>query len=142
MTTPVTEPAPLLARIGEPVSLGDITVTVLSVEDPFPPTPQLEPKPDHRWVSLRYELTGESLSDASPSDLPAVELLDSTGRRYQSEHGRVGFVGGSGTPGGRQGGTTVDSSALFEIPHSVTGLVATFRVPRAPGPAEVLVALD
>lgn len=136
------QPQPEPRRLGQPFTLGDVQLKLLAVQDPFPPTPQVQPAPVNRLVSIRYEVVSQSSASQKLSDLPAIELRDSTGASYQSEHGRLSVVGGSRTPGELPAGRRMESSAVFEIPASATGLGVAFRSPAGPGGREVVVSLD
>jgi len=133
------EPRSQEPGIGEPFTLGDAQVTVLAVQDPFPPTHALEPGGGHRLVSVRYEAVRES-GVSGPADLPSVELQDASGGTYASEHGRVSVINGGSAPGERLPAASIRSSAVFEIPATATGLRATFR--SATGSRTVIVPLD
>lgn len=119
--------------------VGDLRVTVLSVQDPFPAS-AVQPAPGNRLVSIRYEVVSESPVTLSVADLPVVELRDSTGVGARSEHGRLSLINGARTPGDLSAGRRMESSALFEVPGSAAGLHLAFR-PVA-GEGAVVVALD
>jgi len=143
-TTAMTAPQsqPLLQKLGEPFTLGDLRLTMLAVQDPFPSTPQVQPAPGNRLVSIKYEVVSQSSASQNISDLPGVELRDSTDASYQSEHGRLSVVGGSRTPGELPAGKRMETSAVFEIPTSATGLRVAFRSLTSPGHQRVVVTLD
>ena len=132
----------MLRRLGEPFMLDDLRVTMLSVQDPFSPTPQVQPASGNRLVSIRYEVMSQSGATHTLSALPAVELRDSTGASYQSEHGRLSVVGGSRAPGELPSGKSMETSAVFEVPGSATGLRVAFRSLGSPGREEAVVILD
>jgi hypothetical protein len=127
----------VVASVGQPFMLGDVQLTVLSVQDPFSSTAQLQPAAGRRLVSIKYEVVSQSPTSQSLSGLPTVELRDSTGTRYQSEHGRVSAINGSRTPGEPATGRRMESDTFFDIPASATGLGVTFRLPTSPGTAVV-----
>ena len=114
-------------ELGEPFVMGEFRVTLLSVQDPFASTAQVQPASGNRLVMIEYEMVSLSADTRSVSDLPSVEVRDSTGAIYQSAHGRLSVVGGSRSPGELPGGERVETSAVFEIPASATGLQAAFR---------------
>ncbi|MGH9277314.1 MAG: DUF4352 domain-containing protein [Acidimicrobiales bacterium] len=156
MTTPTTgmqlsEPTPTtgmhlseptLQKLGQPFVLDDLRMTMLSVQDPFPPTPAVQPARGNRLVSIRSEVVSQSSATRNLSDLPAVELRDSTGASYQSEHGRLSVVGGSRTFGELPAGTRMETSAVFEVPESATDLRVAFRSLLSPGHEEAVVILN
>jgi hypothetical protein len=76
------------------------------------------------------------------SDLPAVELRDSTGTSYKSEHGRVSVSNGLGTPGQLAPGKSMESARLFEIPTAATSLRVAFRSQAGLGAESAVVTLD
>ena len=119
----------MVQRVGEPFMLGDVQLTVLSVQDPFLPTAQMQPAAGHRLVSIKYEVLSQSSTSQNFSALPAVELHDSTGARYQSEHGRVSVINGSPAPGKPATGPRMENNTFFDIPAPATGLEVTFRLP-------------
>ena len=133
-TTAMTAPQP-----GEPFTLGDLRLTMLAVQDPFPSTPQVQPALGNRLVSIKYEVVSQSSASQNISDLPGVELRDSTEASYQSEHGRLSVVGGSRTPGELPAGKRMETSAVFEIPASATGLRVAFRSLTGPGDRVVVI---
>ncbi len=69
--------------------LGSVRLMLLSVQDPFPPTPQTQPGPGNRLVSIKFEAINGSSESQNLSDLPLVEVRDSARASYQSEHGRL-----------------------------------------------------
>ncbi len=140
-TTTTEQSRTAMQKLGEPFTLDDVRVTVLSVQDPFPPPAQLEPKPGNRLLSVRYELVSQSSDSHRLSELPRADVRDSTGRSYQSEHGRFSEVNGSRTAGGAMDGRKIEGNALFEVPASATGLTVVFRSPARPGDEGVVVAL-
>ncbi len=141
-TNTMPAPLPLLQKLGEPFTLDDVRLTVLSVQDPFPPNPQVQAQPGNRLLLVRYEMVSLREDTRNMSDLPSVEVRDTTGGAYRSAHGRLSVVGGVGVPGEVAGGTRMESSAVFEVPASATGLRAGFRSPGRPDQEIVMVALD
>jgi len=141
-TTEAQQSRSALQGIGQPFTLGDARLTVLSVQDPFPSTTAVQPAPGNRLVSIRYEVVSQSPVTQNLSDMPAVELHDSTGAEYRSEHGRLSVVGGSRAPGELPAGKRMETSAVFEVPGPATGLRAAFRTPGRAGEQGVMVALD
>jgi hypothetical protein len=139
-TTAMTAPQsqPLLQKLGEPFTLGDLRLTMLAVQDPFPSTPQVQPAPGNRLVSIKYEVLSQSSDFKKLSELPVIELRDSTGAGYRSEHGRVSVVGGSGAPGELPAGKIMESNAVFEVPDSASGLQVTFRSLVSPSEQQVV----
>lgn len=127
----------VVRRVGEPFMLGDVQLTVLSVQDSFSSTAQMQPAAGHRLVSIKYEVVSQSSTSQDLSALPAVELRDSTGAGYQSEHGRMSVINGSRTPGELATGRRMESNTVFDIPASATGLRVTFRLPSSPETAVV-----
>jgi hypothetical protein len=136
-TTAGTQEARVVRRVGQSFMLGDVQLTVLSVQDPFSSTAQLQPASGRRLVSVKYEVVSQSSASKDLSALPSVELRDSTGAGYQSEHGRMSVINGSRTPGELATGRRIESNTLFDIPASATGLGVTFRLPSSPETAVV-----
>lgn len=136
MTAPQSQP--LIQKLGEPFTLGDLRLTMLAVQDPFPSTPQVQPAPGKRLVSIKYEVLSQSSDSKKLSELPVIELRDSTGAGYRSEHGRVSVVGGSGAPGELPAGKIMESNAVFEVPDSASGLQVTFRSLVSPSEQQVV----
>jgi hypothetical protein len=132
-TTAGEQVQPVLHGLGEPFTVGDVRLTVVSVQDPFPASAGLQPVAGNRLVSIKYEAVSLSAASQHVSDLPPVALLDSTGTSYESEHGRLSMVAG---------GKSMEASVLFEIPASATGLRVAFRTPAATGPPAAVVAVD
>lgn len=122
-----TERAPVpQPQIGDELALGELRLTVRSVEDPATPS-QLQPHPGNRLVSVTFEAVNQSSVALGPADLPSVELADAGGGRYTPEHGRVGVVSASRTPGEVLAGDSMRSTLLFDVPAGATGLRVTFR---------------
>lgn len=141
-TTTSAKSQPALNKLGEPFTLGSLRVTVLALQDPFPSTPQVQPAPGNRLVSIKYEVVSQSSESKKLSELPAIEVRDSTGAGYRSEHGRVSVIGGSGAPGELAAGKSMESNAVFEVPAGASGLVVTFRSPLSPSEQPVLVTVN
>lgn len=142
VTTTTEQSRTAVQKLGEPFTLGDVRVTVLSVQDPFPSVPPLEPKPGNRLLSVRYEVVSQASDSDALSHLPRAEVRDSAGVSYVSEHGRLSDVDGSRTAGGMGGARTIEANGLFEVPASATGLSIVFRSPARPGAEGIVVALD
>lgn len=106
-------------RVGEPFTLGDLRLTVLSVEDPFPAAAATQPAPGNRLVSIRYEVVSLGALPLLVTELPTLEVGDAGGGTYTSEHGRVNAEVGASR--------RIERSRLFEVPGSAGGLRATFR---------------
>lgn len=134
-TTVGTQEPRVSGRVGEQFMLGPVQLTVLSVQDPFSSTAQMQPSAGHRLVSIKYEVVTQSSTDLSA--LPVVELRESTGAAYQSEHGRMSVINGSRTPGELATGRRMESNTVFDIPASATGLRVAFRLPSSPETAVV-----
>ena len=140
-TTTAPPPQPVMQKIGQPFVLDDLRLTVLSAQDPFPPSAAVQPSPGNRLVSIKYETVSQSSASRSMSDLPSVELRDSSGAGYRSEHGRISMVNGARTPGEVPPGKSTETTAMFEVPASATSLSVAFRPPSAPHQG-VVVTLD
>ena len=140
-TTTTAPPQPVVHRIGQSFVLADLRLTMLSVQDPFPPSPAVQPRPGNRLVSIKYEAVSQSSASRGLSDLPSVELRDSSGAGYRSEHGRLSMTNGARTPGELPAGRRMEASALFEVPASATRLSVAFRPLFGPD-QEVMVTLD
>ena len=91
---------------------------------------------------IRYEMVSLSAEIRNVADLPTVEVQDAAGATYPSQHGRLSMVGGAGRPGELPGGKRMESSAVFEVPASASGLRAAVRDQARPEAESVLVALD
>ena len=143
-TTTTTAPPtqPVVRRIGQSFVLDDLRLTMLSVQDPFPPTAQTLPAPGNRLASIKYEVVNDSSAPRNLSDLPTVEMRDSSGGSYRSAHGRLSVVGGAGGPGVLSPGKRMEGSAVFEVPASATNLSVSFRSLSRPGDQGVVVTLD
>lgn len=139
-TTTTPPPQPVMQRIGQSFVLDDFRLTMLSVQDPFPPSPAVQPRPGNRLVSIKYETVSQTSASRSLSDLPSVELRDSSGAGYRSEHGRLSMTNGVRTPGELTAGTSMETSAMFEVPASETSLSVAFR-PLSRPDQEVMVTL-
>ena len=140
-TTTLAPPQPVVQRIGQSFVLDDLRVTMLSVQDPFPQSAAVQPRPGNRLVLVRYETVSQTSAPRSLSDLLSVELRDSSGAGYRSEHGRLSMTNGARTPGELPAGRSMETSALFEVPASATSLSVAFRPLSSPD-QEVMVTFD
>jgi hypothetical protein len=138
---PVTNETVPAHPVGEPFTLGDLRLTVLSVQDPFPGAAATQPAPGNRLVSIRYEVASLRAETLHVTDLPVMEVGDATGGTYTSEHGRLSSVNGMRRPGDLPAGTWMEASALVEVPASAAGLRATFRARDRPD-VRAVVRLD
>ena len=120
-------------KIGDSIALGDIELTVLAVQDPFPATAQTQPQPGDRLVSVKYDVTNHSAAAQMLSDLPAVQLQDSTGASYTSEHSRLSLVAGSRVAGELLPDKRMESSVVYEVPADAGGLRALVSGPGTAG---------
>ena len=93
-------------------------------------------------VSIEYEAVSLRPDPMQVADLPSVEMRDSSGGTYPVAHGRFSMVAGSRAPGELPGGQRMESSAMFEVPGSATGLRVAFRALAPPDDQPVLVTLD
>ena len=59
-TTTGTQQARVARRVGQPFMLGDVQLKVVSVQDPFPSTAQLQPAAGRRLVSVKYEVVSQT----------------------------------------------------------------------------------
>ena len=104
---------PVVHTIGDRIALGVVELTLLAVQDPFPATAQTQPQPGDRLVSIKYEVINHGATSQLVSDLPAVELQDSTGASYTSEHGRLSIIAGSKVPGELLPEKRMESSVVY-----------------------------
>ena len=141
VATTATPPQPVVHKIGASFVLDGLRLTMLSVQDPFPPSPAMQPRPGNRLVSIKYETVSQTSASWSMSDLPSVELRDSSGAGYRSEHGRISMANGARTPGELAPGRSMETSAMFEVPAPATRLSVAFR-PLSGADQEVVVTLD
>lgn len=131
-STTAPQAAPTVHKVGEPFTMGDLRLTLLKVQDPFP-TGQPPPGPGNRLVSIQYEVVAQSSEPLNVSALPSIEVRDSTGARYQSQHGRLGAI---------SSGRRMENNALFEVPASATGLRVLFAARDRPGDEGAVVILE
>jgi len=141
-TTAEQASAPIAVHgIGDRIALGDVEFTVLAVQDPFPATAQTQPQPGDRLVSVKYEVINHGTAAQMLSDLPEVELQDSTGGSYTSEHGRLSLIAGSRTPGELLPDKRMESSVVYEVPAGASGLRALVSGPATAAKPAAIVSL-
>lgn len=141
-TSTTIEQTPLVEhKVGDSIALGDIELTVLAVQDPFPTTAQTQPQPGDRLVSVKYEVINHSPVAQMLSDLPAVQLQDSTGASYTSEHSRLSLIAGSRVPGELLPTKRMESSVVYEVPADAGGLRALVSGPATAGKPMAMVIL-
>jgi hypothetical protein len=141
-TSVAARPQPVLRRVGEPFTVDGMQLTLLSAQDPFPPTPQTQPQPGNRLVSVKYEVVNTGPAASAVPDLPVLRLLDATGAAYTSEHGRLSLIAGGASPGDLLPGKRMESSVLFEVPAGAGGLRAAFSAAGDDRAPVALITLD
>jgi hypothetical protein len=141
-TSAAAGPQPVLRGVGQPFTVDGMQLTLLSAQDPFPPTPQTQPQPGNRLVSVKYEVVNMGAAAGALTNLPVLRLLDATGTGYTSEHGRLSLIAGGASPGDLLPGKRMESSVLFEVPAGAGGLRAAFSAAGDDRVALALITLD
>jgi len=109
--------------VGDTVALGDWTVTVNGVTDPFTSSNQFD-TPQDRYVAVDTTVANNSDAPATVSSLLCFELRDSTGRTYN----QALVVGGGATPDGEvDPGGILRGDLYYDVPAGVTGLQLRFK---------------
>lgn len=125
----VTTPAGTrVVGIGQPITSGDITLTVDSADIDACKTSAREPDPGNMWVIVDFTLTNNTGTNAMSGGW-AWGLWDDANRKYETD-----FVGPEDCHPAAEGGpldgySTVRYTAYFEVPASVAAL--QFRYTRA-----------
>ena len=109
--------------VGDAVALGDWTVTVNGVTDPFA-SPNEFDTPQGRYVAVDATVANNSSSPATVSSLMCFELRDTTGRTYS----QALVVGGGAAPDGEvDPGGVLRGDLYYDVPADVTGLQLRFK---------------
>jgi hypothetical protein len=119
-----TTTAPEVFTVGDEVKLGDWTVVVTTVTDPWISTNTFD-KPKGRYVAIDTTVKNLSATPQTVSSLMCFELRDATGRSFNKA-----LVGGNDAkapdgevdPNGMLRGTLV-----FDVPADATGLSLRFK---------------
>jgi len=109
--------------VGDTVALGDWTVTVNGVTDPFTSPNQFD-APQGRYVAVDTTVANNSDTPATVSSLLCFELRDSTGRTYN----QALVAGGGAAPDGEvDPGGVLRGDLYYDVPADVTGLRLRFK---------------
>lgn len=110
-------------NVGDTVALGDWTVTVNGVTDPFTSSNQFD-TPQGRYVAVDTTVANNSGSPATVSSLLCFELRDSTGRSYN----QALVAGGGAAPDGEvDPGGVLRGDLYYDVPTGVSGLQLRFK---------------
>lgn len=130
-------PARLVA-IGEPVSIGNLTLTVTGVEQPAGDS-VFVPDSGKRFLIVRAVFTNAGPTPEPVSTLQQMELLDAAGRNYPID--LYATILAEKSPDGEvPAGGSLTGGVGFQVPIGAAGLVFVFRP--APDGEAVGVALD
>jgi hypothetical protein len=109
--------------VGDEVKLGDWTVTVIGVTDPYPPTNQFN-TPQGRFVGIDTSVKNNSGEPAAVSSLLCFDLRDSTGQTFTQAF----VVDGPAAPDGEvDPGGVLRGTVFYDVPVTATGLQLKFK---------------
>lgn len=107
---------PVSSRPGEIFDFGGLKVRVTGVVDPFESSESsYVPLPQHRFVSVGFEVTNPSSSPKVFSPASESTLIDDTGQAYQM---LLGQRSGDMTGEEIAPGATASGRVVFELPDS------------------------
>ena len=109
--------------VGDQVKLGDWTVSVNGVTDPFVSSNSFD-HADGRFVAVDTTVTNGSTEPESVSSIVCFELRDATGQTYNQA-----FVsGGPSAPDGEvDPGGVLRGTLFYDVPATATGLTLRFK---------------
>ncbi len=116
---------PSTFKVGDQVKLGDWTVVVNGVTDPYTPSDSFDaPDPGKRDVVVDATVTNGSSSSQTVSSIACFTLQDSTAQEYDETI----VTGVAKSPDGEVGpGQSVRGSIAYQVPTTATGLVLHFN---------------
>ena len=112
--------------VGDEVKLGDWTVKVWGVTDPYTSSNEfLKPSDGNRWVLLDTEVKNVGSDPNLVSSLMCFKLKDSANREYDED---IASGTQPGPPDGEVApGSSTRGNIVFEIPADATGLQLEFK---------------
>lgn len=118
--------SPTTFKVGDEVKLGDWTVKVWGVQDPYTSTNQFaQPTPGGRFVLLDTEVKNTGNDAKSVSSLLCFKVQDSANREYTED------IASGAQPGPPDGevppGQAKRGNVVFDIPADATGLKLNFK---------------
>ena len=118
--------APTAFKVGDEVKLGDWTVKVWAVTDPYTSTNQfLKPQAGFRWVSLDTEVKNAGKDSKAVSSLLCFKVQDATNREY--DESITSGVNPGPPDGDIPAGQSKRGNVVFEVPTLATGLKLNFK---------------
>lgn len=109
--------------VGDQVKLGDWTVVVNGVTDPYVSTNDYV-TPTGRFVGVDASVTNNGSSPATVSSLLCFDLRDATGQTYN----QTVVVGGPSAPDGEvDPGGVLRGTVFYDVPIAATGLQLKFK---------------
>jgi hypothetical protein len=109
--------------VGDEVKLGDWTVTVNGVTDPYQSTNEFN-KPDGRFVAVDTTVKNNSGQPAQVSSLLCFELRDATGQSYN----QALVIDGPASPDGEiDPGGVLRGTVFYDVPTTASGLQLRFK---------------
>jgi hypothetical protein len=111
-------PVSTVYRIGQPVAVGSVTFTVLSVRT-IPPSEYFQPEPGSQFVGVNIEAFNNGTETETVSSLAQFSIRDRNGQRYDQTitDAAAASLDGSVPPGSRLRG-----EIAYEVPAGAFGL--------------------
>lgn len=117
--------APTTFKVGEPVTLGDDTLVVNSVQIPYPSTNELsQPAAGNQFVAADVSVTNNGSDPSTVSSLVCFTLRDSTGQSFN----QTIVAGAPPAPDGAVApGQSIRGTLTYEVPTTATGLSLIYQ---------------
>lgn len=114
-----------LAAIGEPVQVGNLTLTVTGVEEPAGDGSFFTPEEGNKFVIVRTIFENSGSAVEAVSTILQMKLVDGNGTAYDIDLSAA--VLAEQTPDGEvPAGGTLEGGVGFQVPVDATGLVFVF----------------
>ncbi len=124
-----------LVAIGEPVSTGNLTLTVTAIEQPVGDS-VFAPDSGNRFLVVRTVFTNTGSTPETVSTLQQMELIDAAGRSYPID--LFATILAEKSPDGEvPAGGSLTGGVGFQVPIDASGLLFIFRPARDDEPVGV-----
>jgi len=119
------EAASVSFPIGEPIAVGDLSITINGVSSPEG-LQFAQPAPGSRFIAVDLSVTNSGDVAVNVSTMLQMKLKDSTGQQYSINLLAATAAGGAAPEGELSPGETVRGPVGFQVPADVSGLLFVF----------------